>query len=162
MVDSAGLADHRAGDADTHLAAALDAARAYCGWHLWPARTETLEVDPDGDTLFLSTGQLTEVASVTQGDEELLPADLRFTALGVVTRREGCWLSEPVEVEFTHGFVNMPNDLAGAIYALTSTRMAQRGGVVRVDIDQVLSETYSADQGSVDESALAPYVLPPV
>lgn len=162
MVDSTGLAAFQSGNTDAALASALDAARTYCGWHLWPSREEELEVWAEPTSLVLPTLKLTGVTSAVQGAETLDEADLYLTSSGLVTRKTGAWRCDiPAVVTFTHGHVTMPSDLADAIYGRASQRITNPRGLTRVDIDQVISESYgSGGSTAASDAALNPYRLP--
>ncbi|WP_099024322.1 hypothetical protein [Mycolicibacterium palauense] len=89
------------------LAAALAAARAYCGWHVSPVRTDTLVLDGPG-------GRLLSVPTLKVDGEPTVAEDGRPVAARWSARKPGCarkpnggtWSGEfgAIEVTLSHGF----------------------------------------------------------
>ncbi|SIM96821.1 hypothetical protein [Mycobacteroides abscessus] len=105
------------------LRAALAAARAYCGWHVTPVKTDdTVELDgPGGNTLMLPTLKLISLSEVRERvgayggatDETVYsPAQLETSRHGMVRKRPGLtphgpwWTNElgAITVKMTHGY----------------------------------------------------------
>jgi hypothetical protein len=90
------------------LDAALTAARRYCGWHVVPAREETILVDgPGGQTLTLPTLNVETVTEVIECGVTIDPTELTWSAKGMLVKRSGeRWTHEfrGIEITFTHGF----------------------------------------------------------
>ena len=110
----ADLASYREGDDDLTVAAALAAARSYCGWHIAPSVTETLTLYPVGGVLILPTLHATAVV-VTTADGTVVPAeDYELTPSHISFR--GTWYGTgAVTVTLTHGHAELPADLKSAI-----------------------------------------------
>lgn len=94
------------------LAAALAAARRFCGWHVNPVRTdEELVVDgPDARVLSLPTMNLLSVTEVDDDGQAYGADELRFSrSWGTVAKRNRMlWSSGfgAVRAVVTHGFTN--------------------------------------------------------
>lgn len=86
---------------------ALVAARRYCGWHVSPVKSETLEVDgPGGQVLSLPTLSLNAVASVTELGVVVDVTTLdRSRRKGTLTKQFGHWTGRDgaITVTATHG-----------------------------------------------------------
>lgn len=98
------------------LAAALTVARNHVGWHVSPAKTETITVDgPGSRILFLPTMKVNTLTSVTE-DGTLLAADTISASVGdgpLMRRRTalrkaggGWWTAEygGIVIAMNHGF----------------------------------------------------------
>lgn len=146
-------------------AAALAAARRYCGWIVTPPATETITVDgPGGRVLSLPTMHLTTVSAVVEDGITLNVADLRWSVdRGQVYKKSGhCWTSNAggISVTITHGFTTAP-DFDAAV-AQASLSLASAG--TRTDlalktkkVDDVTYEWYQMASSYLPESLLAPY-----
>ncbi|QSN50317.1 head-to-tail adaptor [Mycobacterium phage prophiGD05-2] len=105
------------------LRAALAAARAYCGWHVTPVKTDdTVELDgPGGNTLMLPTLKLISLSEVRErvgayggsvNEVVYAPAQLETSRHGMVRKRPGLtphgpwWTHElgAITVKMTHGY----------------------------------------------------------
>jgi hypothetical protein len=96
------------------LDAALAAARHYCGWHVTPVLTDqTVTLDgPDSHLLVLPTLKLTELTEVAEDGEELVLADLNWSARGLIAKRSGYWWTPmfgAITVVFSHGYAAAPD-----------------------------------------------------
>jgi hypothetical protein len=90
-----------------YSAAALAAARRYCGWVVTPSETITVTVDgPGGRVLSLKSLYLTAITAVVEDDVELDVADLRWSQDGEVYKKRGHWSRNPasITVTMTHGY----------------------------------------------------------
>lgn len=103
-------------DADTvrQLAAAVAAARRYCGWHVTPVSTgASVTLDGPGDrVLVLPTLQLGSVTSITEDGITVSLADVQISARGIVLKTDGTYWTDKlggVVVVFTHGFSSAPD-----------------------------------------------------
>lgn len=138
---------------------ACAAVRAYCGWHIAPAVTETLTLDgPGGTLLCLPSALVTSVASVTNDGTAL--DDPEWSAHGMI--RAHCWTEKfrGVVVELTHGYSECPPEI---LTVLTDMAAATgRGGVSSVTSGshQVSFEPASPD--SRQRSVLDHYRLAPL
>lgn len=106
--------------ANLALSVASSEIRSHCGWSI-SEETATLVLDgPGSRNLWLPTLKLTAVASVkANGDLLSLDAQYDWTGYGKLIHR-GCWPSKPrsVEVEFTHGYAEVPVVVKGVCLAL--------------------------------------------
>lgn len=100
-----------ANDADTarQLAAALAAARRYCGWHVTPVATDDVVVlDGTGlRILMLPTLALDAVTGILEDGTTVELTDVRTSKRGIVTKTNGALWTDKlggIEVEFTHGY----------------------------------------------------------
>lgn len=105
-----------ANDAETQrqLAAALAAARRYCGWHVTPVSTdETVVLDGTGlRILMLPTLALESVTSILEDGVTVELTDIRTSKRGLVTKNNGTLWTDKlggIEVEFTHGYAEAPD-----------------------------------------------------
>lgn len=104
---------------DEQLAAAARWVRQYCGWHIWPERSDHLVIDGSGvRNLQLPSMYVTAVESVSEvpdwhsGDLDDEPValverrDFTWSRSGLLRKRHGCWTREfrGVTVELTHGY----------------------------------------------------------
>lgn len=89
------------------LAAALAAARGYCGWHVSPVKTETVEDDgPGGNLLSVKTLKVVGTPTVTENGRTI-DAAWSKRAPGCASKRNGGrWSGDfgAIEVTLTHGF----------------------------------------------------------
>lgn len=88
------------------------AVRAFCGWHVFPERTETITVNGSGGReLQLPTMRIADVTEVVEDDEPLDDRFWSWSADGQLRKRIGCWSADfrAVEVTLTHGFESCPD-----------------------------------------------------
>lgn len=112
-----------------YAAAALAAARRYCGWPVTPPVTVTITVDGPGNrTLSLKSLQLTTITAVVEDDIALDVADLRWSVdTGEVYKKSGHrWSGKPaaITVTMTHGFDAAPDFDAAVEQAATTLQTA--------------------------------------
>lgn len=153
-----------------YAAAALAAARRYCGWAVTPPEEDvTVTVDgPGGAVLSLPSLYVTEVTAVVEDGVALDVADLRVSRNGQVRKRSGaCWTSAygGVEVKMTHGYTAAPDfDAAVEQAAASLTAGAGRDGALKrekiVDVEYEWFGVGSAAQ-FLNTSLLAPYRILP-
>ncbi|CAM3038812.1 hypothetical protein [Skermania piniformis] len=125
-------------DDDTYqqqrIAEVVAAVRTYCGWHIAPARTETLVVDgPGGPVLQLPTLHVTAVESVTElGKPLTASAGYSWSARGSLRRQpRGTWWTDEyraIEVRLTHGHPVAPADIVGVVMDRALTAAASPAG----------------------------------
>ncbi|MEX0687700.1 MAG: hypothetical protein WD072_03410 [Pirellulales bacterium] len=103
-------------DAETarQLAAAVAAARNYCGWHVTPVISgQQVILDGPGTYLLsLPTLKLTALTTVVENDIELNLNDLNWSARGLIQRRDGHYwttLFGAISVTFSHGYASAPD-----------------------------------------------------
>lgn len=129
LVSPEAFRKYLAGDVDTYLAAATDAIRRYCGWHVAPEARETLTVTGSGRSeLNLPSLRIVEVHSVIDGGTSV-PVDQVTSSGGVLTRRAGSWSTGPVKVDLTHGFTGA--DVASLAMSIAARARSTPQGFVR-------------------------------
>ncbi len=158
-----------ASDSSTHLAAALQAVRSYCGWHIGPVVTETLAVDGDGATsVNLPTLRLVSVTSLTV-DGVTAEADSFEWAEDGRLRRSGGFGYKLLGVRAVveHGLDGFPDDVAAVVCSLAGAGVALSGAGLLRQVGQVAYDTAGRASGGVDVLALShkaildKYKLPP-
>ena len=103
-------------DAETarQLAAALAAARRYCGWHVTPVATnESITLDgPGGRTLMLPTLQLGTLTSISENGVSVNLADVQISSRGLVLKNDGTFWTDKlggIVAVITHGYATAPD-----------------------------------------------------
>ena len=103
--------------------------RRRCGWHIAPARTETLTLDSIGGRVLMLPSLLvknvTEVRDVT-GSEPRVLAGWRWSADGMIEAR-GYWPRgfRAVEVDLVHGYDECPDELKAVAADVARRRVSQ-------------------------------------
>lgn len=155
------------------LAAASQAVRAYCGWHVCPSMACTVETQGPGRCIELPTMALVEVTEVTESGEVVEADAYMWRGNGLLARKWGCWPAEwrSVTVDFVSGFAaSAVPDLAAVVVQLASNAIAAAPGVQREQAGNV-SISYNATANGVsggisllgrDRALLAPYRLPAI
>lgn len=140
--------------------------RAYCGWHVAPSQTDTVYVDGTGTrNLMLPSLHVTDVSVVTD-DGVTLVDTYEWSADGRLFYSSGYFTGKfrGVEVTFTHGYDEMPDDVQNVIEQIAA-RGASTGAYVQVGQVRVATDSSGAPLSSsltdADKAALAPYKLPP-
>ena len=148
------------------LAAALAAARRYCGWHVTPVLTDqTVTIDGTGARiLVLPTLNMTALTEVDEDDEELDLAELNWSARGLIQKRSGHWWSSmfgAITVIFSHGYADAPDFesvVLGAIDrgAFSPEKVARRIGPFEYsDVTNVTGELFTdTERAILDRYAL--------
>jgi hypothetical protein len=103
------------------LAAAVGAARRYCGWHVTPVVTnQSVTMDGPGNRILaLPTLQLGSVTSIREDGITLNLADLQVSARGVVLKTDGTFWTDKlggIVAVFTHGYSAAP-DFESAVFS---------------------------------------------
>lgn len=107
---------------DVEAQAAGESIREYCGWHIAPSVTETLELDSyGGSVLQLPSLRVVTVSAVTDADDAPIEGYSVSKSTGLL-RRDGC-LRWPrgygaVKVTLTHGFDGVPDSLNAVLVAM--------------------------------------------
>ena len=134
---------------DAVLAAALAAARRYCGWTVSPVAEETVTVDgPGGCVLALPTRNLIEVESLTENGTAVDVATLDVSRTKGTVRKYpyGYWTGRDggIEVTMTHGLTEAEAaDWRRAVLRLANLMSADGSGrrddsdLVRKKVDDV-------------------------
>lgn len=152
-----------------YAAAALAAARKWCGWAVTPSDPETVTVDgPGGLVLSLPTMHLTELTEVIEGGVTLDVDDLAFSvSAGTVRKRSGArWTSElgGITVTMTHGYDTAPDfdaavEQCAAALATAGTRSDM--ALKRKKVDDVEHEWFEQASSFLNTSLLAVYRILP-
>ena len=90
---------------------AVEAVRAFCGWHVWPSVSETLVVESEGGrVLSLPTLKLIDLVSVSENGETLDESLYEWSTTGDVKRLDRCWSTRwrGISASVTHGFDECP------------------------------------------------------
>lgn len=130
--------------------------RSYCRWHVYPEITETRTFDSSGGrVLLLPTLMLTSIASITlTSDGTVLdPAGYRKSRLGMVELLAGYqWPVgfEAVTVTFTHGYTELPPELAEVAISVASRMPAQLAAVTQETVDKASYSYGAALAGGMD------------
>lgn len=146
---------------DDDAQAAGESIREYCGWHIAPEVTKTLEMDSyGGSVLQLPSLRVVTVTAVTDADDAPIEGYSVSKSTGLL-RRDGC-LRWPrgygaVKVTLTHGFESVPDSIAAVLVAMArDTVAAATSGNVRQISHDGASITY-ADNAGVRRDLSAAY-----
>lgn len=137
------LADTLTATEDERLDQAEALVRSFCGWHVAPPRTETLEIRGRGRALLaLPSLHVTAVTSITD-DGTLLTDDEDYvwSEAGVITH-QSAFGSELVEIVFTHGYVTPPGEVTAIVQAVAQRAIDNPGSKPRVQ-DGPFADTFS-------------------
>ena len=105
-------------------AAACEAVRAFCGWHVAPSVSESVTVDGSGGSVqFLPTLHLTALTSISSDGVEV--TDPEWSAAGMV--RGACWSRKfrGVTATMTHGYDEPPVEVVAV-----ARNLAESAGVM--------------------------------
>lgn len=131
--------------AQEYLAAAEQAVRAYCGWHVAPVVDEALTLDGSGtNTLFIPTLRVVAISAITNGDQVLDPATLEWSADGFARLPYGqLWTDKlrGVNIQLRHGYQAAP-DLVEIIRAMAARAQSAPDTILRSQVGMV-SQTVS-------------------
>lgn len=146
------------------LAAASQAIRNYCGWHISPSIDCTAY--PAGGTfvMCLPAGYVSAIDTITEDDVVITDYEWKKTGLIRRTDRRWSYSWDGIEVQYTAGYdEDAVPDLVEAVVSIASGVLAVSAGVVQESADGV-SITYSTNATSVAtaltsnyKSALEPY-----
>ena len=136
------------------LAAASQAIRNYCGWHVCPSLECTAYPAGGGKIARLPAGYVSEILSITEDGEELSESQYEARSDGLIRRTEfknwSCgW--DSIEASYVAGFeIAAVPDLAEAVRAIAEGVIAVAGsaGVMSESADGV-SISYSANASSI-------------
>lgn len=118
----ADLSEADAWTAQQLLDGAESAVREYCGWHIAPARTETLTADGSGSTLLeLPTLHMTALAGVTESGTTVDLDGVEWSTNGLIERdARWCRRRRGVTATVTHGYDDPPPWLVVLICAVAA------------------------------------------
>lgn len=143
-----------AGDSrvETALAAASQAIRNYCGWHICPSMECTARPVGGAKILKLPAGYVSAISTVTEDSTELTGSQYEWRQDGLMRRTEwrnwsNAWGG--IEVEYTAGYeISAVPDIAEAIRAIAEGVIAVSPGVMSESADGV-SISYSQNASSI-------------
>lgn len=163
-VEPRDLDAYNSGDQEWHLDGALRAVRSYCRWHVGPVQTSTVTLrSEDGATLMLPTLRLVEVQAVTYRQTSLDLNTVTWDPSGIVTASAGSRYADPVTVQFTHGYDELPEDVRQVVVALAQGAIDNPSRRLRTEIPGTLADTFAAVGAYVltqhDKDLLDPYRL---
>lgn len=122
------------GDDETEvaLAAAVRAARTYCGWHVAPLRTaQVVTIDgPESRLLVLPTLRLTELTALVEDGVTLDVDTLEWSSRGLVRKPgRGCWSGRfgGITVTMSHGFADAEDWQAAVLSFADRSSLALAG-----------------------------------
>lgn len=125
------------------LAAALAAARRWCGWHVSPVLDEqqiTLD-GPGGPELVLPTLHLVELVSLTEDDQAVDISELQVSTTGRIRKKSGeFWTSAygGIVATITHGWDDVPDWDAAVLSAVDAASLGiGQGTLTRKKVDDV-------------------------
>lgn len=130
--------------------------RAYCGWHIAPAVTETLTLDGKGGSiLVLPSLRVTAITTVVADGVTLAASAYSWSQSGLVERVNGFWPRKfrSIAVSLTHGYTTCPLEVRDFIQQLAENGAATPP-LTKAQVGQVVV-TYSAQ--SPAWSVLDPY-----
>lgn len=135
--------------------AAVSAIRGYCGWHIAPVVTETVNVDGSGGGLILlPTLRLLDVTAVTNHGLAVDQADVHWSVRGTVRGPSAWSMARYGDVTMTiqHGYPDFPPEV------LAVARSMAQSGIGSV-AKKIVSGPHSVDLGDaaqVGAAALSP------
>lgn len=137
---------------ESALAAASQAVRNYCGWHICPSLECTAYPSGGGKVAKLPAGYVSAVDSVVEDGAELAEGQYEWRQDGLLRRSQFRFWSngwDAIQVTYTAGYdIGAVPDLAEAIRAITEGVIAVSAGVVSESADGV-SISYSANASSI-------------
>lgn len=147
------------------VAAACNAVRAFCGWHIAPSVTATFGRRPGSPVLLLPSLKVTSVTSVTEDgatvDASVWDEDL--VGDGILKRLAGAWCGR-VAVEFVHGYETCPSEVLAVVASLAASGVDGSGASMLVAGSFTATFGASQQAGAVGMmpahmAALMPYKL---
>ena len=148
----------------TALAAASQAIRNYCGWHITPSVDCTAHPAGGTTVMRLPAGYVSAIDTITEN--ETVVTDYEWKRTGLIRRACRPWSDtwDGIKVDYTAGYdEDAVPDLAEAVCSIASGVLTVAVGVVQESADGV-SITYSSSANSVASaltsnyaSALEPY-----
>jgi hypothetical protein len=157
------------GEETAALLAASAVIRGYCRWHIWPQLSETFVIDGPGTRLLrLPTREVSAVASIveTQRGSGQVPitltvaTDVDWSRNGTVERVDGhCWTRKMrgVTVTATHGFLELPADVADIATSLAASASGNPSRLKRMQIGERSADYSGAGLLEDDMRRLDPY-----
>lgn len=137
---------------ESALAAASQAIRNYCGWHICPSLSCVTYPMGGGKVIKLPASYVSSITSVTESDKILTEGQYEWRESGLLRRT--CFRNWPnrwnsIRVEYEAGFnVDAVPDLKEAIRAITEGVLAVSAGVTSESADGV-SISYSSNASSI-------------
>jgi len=158
------LVAYQSKDPQLALDAALAAVRSFCGWHIVPSVTETVNVwSPDGRSVFVQTLNLTSITSVVQDAVTIASSAYTFESYGVITMAQGGYFSTltRVAVNFTHGYATLPTNAKDVVLSVANRSISDSRGMVARPGSQagIFVETYGPRLTDDDKFKLRDLVI---
>lgn len=144
---------------DEVVAAVSEEIRSEAGWHIAPARTETVYVDsPGGQSLLLPTLRLNTVAEVRDVTTDALGSLVTGYRVaptesfrGGVLEHPGGWPRGVLKVTINHGYDSIPADLLPVAAGMArDARVDQVTNSVRLGSLSITPSTAEANPAAVD------------
>ena len=127
-------------DEETRLEQAEAVVRSYCGWHIAPSRPdETVVIRATSSPAILLPSMHVTAVAVAEAGVPVASTAYSWEASGILYRRGG-WPAD-VTVTFTHGYEDVPAEVAAIVQAIAQRAVNDPGSLVRVQ-DGPFSETY--------------------
>lgn len=119
--------------------------REFCGWHIAPSRTVTVElVSAGGTALLLPSLEVTAVTAVrdVDGDTPETLTGWKVRRFGILYRSLGWPTGHEIEVDLTHGFTAAPAEVQGVVQAVAQRAVNNPGSKPREQVGP-FGDTYS-------------------
>lgn len=133
------------------LAAASQAVRNYCGWHITPSLECTAHPVGGGFIAKLPAGYVSEITSISENGAELNSDAYEWRSDGLLKRKGQRWACnwDGIEAEYTAGYdADAVPDLVEAVCSIASGVLSVSAGVVSESADGV-AVSYSASASSI-------------
>lgn len=119
------------------LAAALRAARRYCGWHVTPSDSYPVVLDgPGSPLLVLPTLRVGSITALSEDGVALdVDADIRWSVRGLVRKVNGCFWTDKfqgIEATVVHGYEDAQDWQAAVLSLVDRWSDLPEGGRARV------------------------------
>lgn len=118
---------------ERRLAAAENAVRRYCGWHIAPVIDDELVLDGSGTrTLFVPSLRVDSILSCEVGGVPVDVETLEWSGDGYLRRSCGVWPDRlrAVKLSIRHGFESAP-EVVEIVHEMAERAMSAVGGRVR-------------------------------
>lgn len=137
---------------DSALKAATKRIRNFCGWHIATEQQDTLVLDGQAAAvIYLPTLRVVSIDEVTiDGTEVVFESDsLQWSQEGKLWRPSWSVNYRGVQLKYTHGFAEVPDDLVDMTLLIASRDLGSPLGVVR---EQTLSSSVTWSQTGFNQA----------
>lgn len=119
------------------VAAALAAARRWCGWHVTPVKAgDVVTIDGRGGRMLrLPTMKLVSLTGLVEDGTAVDLSGLRVSQLGMVSKKSGAFWSchfGAIQATMTHGYADAPDFDAAVLSLIDRESFLSAGGRARV------------------------------